>query len=393
MWDGTLLAESKDRLSSPSSVLQPALAHLVRWADHWRNESDHNQTFSVMSKPHAGPSGDFHDFYSLGTYWWPDPHTKSGLPYIDRDGLVNPETFNYDSVPFSQMIFAVSNLSLAFYFTEEPAYCEAAVHFIHTWFLNLHTKMNAKSGLQYAQLIRGLDEGRGIGIIDAKDLAFVPDSALLLEAGAGCAAWTPSKQAALKTWLHDYVGWLSSSSHARDEFSQLNNHGTWFDIQALSLSIHVGNTTWAEYLAKDSQRRVVEQILPNGTMPRELARTRSMHYTWWNMMAFFELAQAAGHVGVDLFGFTGPQGQSLRGALDWVAPYTLNNTALQWPYAELSPFDHGKFFQIFRVASLKFKNSSYESMIPYLPGDVDYPANTIDLVWPKMHHEHTLRSV
>ena len=38
-------------------------------------------------------------------------------------GLVNPETFLYDSVPISQMIFAVSNLSLAHYFTGDPRYC------------------------------------------------------------------------------------------------------------------------------------------------------------------------------------------------------------------------------------------------------------------------------
>ena len=120
------------------------------------------------TNPHFHPKGDKHDFYSLGTYWWPNPNTSSGLPYVRKDGLVNPETEKYDSTPISQMIFAVKNLSLAYYFTGRPKYCDGAVDFIDAWFLDKATRMNPKNGLQYAQLIRGLDEGRGIGIIDAK---------------------------------------------------------------------------------------------------------------------------------------------------------------------------------------------------------------------------------
>ena len=119
MWDGGYLVNSKARLVSPSSPLRPSLNALVGWADHWADEADHNRTFSVVTKPKAGPSGDPHDFFSLGTYWWPDPSKPNGLPYMRKDGLVNPETFLYDSVPLSQMIFAVSNLSLAHYFTND----------------------------------------------------------------------------------------------------------------------------------------------------------------------------------------------------------------------------------------------------------------------------------
>lgn len=161
------------------------------------------------------------------------------------------------------MIFAVSNLSLAYYFTGQENYCSAAVNFIDTWFLNADTKMNANSGLEYAQLLRGLDKGRGIGIIDAKDLAFVPDSALLLD---GCGSWDQGKKGRLKSWLAEYVTWLSTSAHAADEFSQLNNHGTWFDVQALSLSLHVGNTSWSKFLAKDALSRIEVHYWPSSTL-------------------------------------------------------------------------------------------------------------------------------
>eukprot|EP00948_MAST-09A_sp_MAST-9A-sp1_P001373 g1373.t1 len=297
MWDGKFLQRTKQLLhrSSTNSTLQSSLKTLIKFADYWKNESDHNNTFTVMTKPFPGPSGDKHDFYSLGTYWWPNPNTTNGLPYIRKDGLVNPETFLYDSVPLSQMIMAVKNLSLAYYFTDNVGYCEGAVSFIDTWFLSEGTRMNPTQGLQYAQLIKGVDEGRGIGIIDAKDLAFVFDSALLL---TGCYAWeqrrtediNKSRKEELWKWLQTYCTWLGSSKHASDEFDQLNNHGTWFDVQALSLSLHIGNRSWAKILANNSMVRVGQQVAENGTLPLELSRTRAMHYTWWDLQAFFELS-------------------------------------------------------------------------------------------------------
>ena len=44
--------------------------------------------WSVMDKQHVPPSGDKHDYMSLGPYWWPDPDKPDGLPYIRRDGEV-----------------------------------------------------------------------------------------------------------------------------------------------------------------------------------------------------------------------------------------------------------------------------------------------------------------
>jgi hypothetical protein len=33
-----------------------------------------------------------HDYFSAGDYWWPDPDHRGG-PYIQRDGLTNPDNF------------------------------------------------------------------------------------------------------------------------------------------------------------------------------------------------------------------------------------------------------------------------------------------------------------
>ena len=47
--------------------------------------------YSVTSKTRTPPSGDKHDYISMGPYWWPDPSRPGGEPYVRRDGEVNPE--------------------------------------------------------------------------------------------------------------------------------------------------------------------------------------------------------------------------------------------------------------------------------------------------------------
>ncbi len=65
----------------------PTIKYLKRQADKLLDM----EPFSVMDKEQIPPSGDKHDYMSMGKYWWPNPDTKDGLPYIRKDGEVNPE--------------------------------------------------------------------------------------------------------------------------------------------------------------------------------------------------------------------------------------------------------------------------------------------------------------
>src|ERR1051325_3257264 len=66
---------------------QAAIETLVRSADR---AVANNTVYSVTLKPQLPPSGDEHDYMSLGRYFWPDPTKPDGLPYIRKDGFVNP---------------------------------------------------------------------------------------------------------------------------------------------------------------------------------------------------------------------------------------------------------------------------------------------------------------
>src|SRR5207302_773663 len=78
-------------------------------------------------KRRVPPSGDKHDYVSMGPYWWPNPAKRGGLPYVRRDGERNPEMRDdYDAPRLAATTGAVTTLGLAYYFTDDEKYARRA---------------------------------------------------------------------------------------------------------------------------------------------------------------------------------------------------------------------------------------------------------------------------
>jgi hypothetical protein len=123
-------------------------------------------------------SGSNHDFYSEGDYWWPDEKNPDG-PYIRKDGFTNPENFTAHRdalIRFSQISGALAS---AYVLTNEEKYAHQFVLHLKAWFVNQDTKMNPN--LLYAQAIKGVATGRGIGIIDTVHLVEVTKAIAAIE--------------------------------------------------------------------------------------------------------------------------------------------------------------------------------------------------------------------
>ena len=90
---------------------------------------------SVMDKTQTPPSGNKHDYMSMGPYWWPDTSKPNGIPYIRRDGERNPE---YESITdaryYSKTVEAVEILALAFALTKESTYAKKVGDFVRICF-------------------------------------------------------------------------------------------------------------------------------------------------------------------------------------------------------------------------------------------------------------------
>jgi hypothetical protein len=66
---------------------------------------------TVTSAHSPRSAGGLHDFFSEGDYWWPDPQNPAG-PYVQRDGLTNPDNFvahRQAMIRFSRIIGALAS--------------------------------------------------------------------------------------------------------------------------------------------------------------------------------------------------------------------------------------------------------------------------------------------
>jgi hypothetical protein len=153
-------------------------------------------TRSVVYKTLTPPSGSKNDYMSMGPYWWPNPNTPNGLPYIQRDGQRNPESHGsaLDADNMQGMAADSLDLALMYRFTQEARYADKAAAVIRAWFLTPATRMNPH--LRYAQSIPGIVDGRGIGIIDTRELWKVIDAAALIYP-----ALSASEMDALRDWF------------------------------------------------------------------------------------------------------------------------------------------------------------------------------------------------
>ena len=369
--DPRSLGATKRRLAAGDPALAPAFAAL-------RAEAEAALTvgpFSVLDKEAMPPSGDKHDYLSLGTYWWPDPTQPDGLPYIRRDGEVNPEGYALDNAALRELCTAVETLALAYHFSDHEPYAAHAARLLRAWFLDEATRMNPH--LEYAQAIPGVCAGRGIGIIDTAKLVPLIDAVGLL---GGAAAWTATDGAGLIAWFRRYLRWLIESEHGRAEAAERNNHGTWFDVQTALFALFVSEEEVARAILRDSvPRRIASQIEPDGRQPHELARTRSLSYSTMNLRGFCDLATLGERVGVELWAFHTADGRGLQQALTWLRATALDTTP--WPYPQITPPDYAGLLALLRRAARHYDDPAFAEAIGRLPG-VDTAADRSALLYP-----------
>lgn len=342
--DGAFLAEAK---AHPDGAILDAV----------RSEADKAMSqgpYSVMDKKEMPPSGDKHDYMSLAPYWWPNPSTRDGLPYIRHDGKVNPDRYKVpDDANFNHMQNAVHALALGYYFTGKEEYAARAVLLLRTWFLDPATRMNPN--LNYAQAVLGVNNGRGTGLIDVRTMPRILDSITLLR---GSASLTPSDYDGLRAWFVQYLDWLKNSKNGHDESDAKNNHGSWYDQQISGIALFLGDKALARKIAETAEtRRIAFQIQPDGSEPLELARTKSFSYSVFNLDALEDLAQEDRLAGVNLWNYKAKDGGSIRAALDYLLPYAEGEK--KWTHEALNGVDPNSLTQPLLLAALHYHDAAY----------------------------------
>ncbi|MFZ4832097.1 alginate lyase family protein [Rouxiella sp. Mn2063] len=310
-----------------ASQTQSAYQHLLKAADGALTKPNP----SVTDKGLTPPSGSKHDYLSLSPYWWPDSKKADGLPWVRRDGKVNPASKNAqsDGVRLAQFTSDVQNLTLAWYFSGKQTYADKAIGMLRTWFINPETRMNPN--LNFSQGIPGIAPGRSYGVLDGRYFATrIVDSLILLR---GNAAWQAQDEQSMQQWMQQYMTWLQSNKLALEERNAENNHGSWYSTQVAGIAWYLKQPQVIKEMSQLLEHKLNKQFAADGAQPQELARTRSFHYSYFNLQAVTLMAVLAQKEGVDVWHYQTPQGGSLIKSLDFMAPYTDDNRP--WPYPSL----------------------------------------------------------
>ncbi|MFD5519229.1 alginate lyase family protein [Streptomyces sp. NPDC127066] len=330
--DGDRLRRTRARVEKGDRRLALALRRLTARADNWLDQGP----WTVVDKPKPAPGGDVHDYLSQAPYWWPSrPATADnpwGCPYIQRDGQRNPEVdTGTDRQDVEKVFDSTYDLALAWYYTGEKRYAVKASQVLRTWFLDPATRMNPN--LDHGQFIPCKYDGRAIGVIDfSQSYTSVLDAIALLDTGAP--GWSRRDRAAMLAWNTGYRDWLTDSAFGKEEGAARNNHGTFYDMQLAALAYATGDKDLARRTVLAARGlRVDPQIAADGSQPQELARTRSWHYSTFDLVAYTRLAAVARKVGVDLWAYRGPDGQSLFKAVGYLLPAATG--AEPWSHPEL----------------------------------------------------------
>ena len=314
-------------------------------------------SFSVMKKTQIPPSGDKHDYISIGPYWWPDPNKPDGLPWIRKDGEINPltreESTDYETK--NQMFHNTNILAMAYFFSDKKQYAKKALELLKVWFLNEETKMNPN--LNFAQGIPGKNTGRGIGIIEFAGISNIITSIEILEFNNQMDTQT-SKE--LRLWFTEYLNWLQTSDNGIFEKNTKNNHGTYYDIQIVSILLFLNRDVEAkDVLESVKKKRIAPQIKPTGEQPHELARTKSLSYSTMYLSGFTKLAFLGGKVNVDLWNYEAENGASIIKAFEFLKPYAEGKK--EWNYQQISSLTKAekKLKELFLKAGSQFNIEAY----------------------------------
>lgn len=286
------------------------------------------RTYTITDKIELPPSGDVHDFYSLAMYWWPNPETENGLPYIPKDGHPYPGRNKIkDQKKLENLSKDIYTLGLAYFYTKNNDYAKWSKNLVYIFFIDDKTKMNPN--LEYAQIIRG-KPGIGGATISGMPLVLLTEGIQLIRPSS---IWTSQDQRMISAWFANYTSWMLHSAKGKKQRNARNNIGVYYTVQAVTYALFSGQKGLAKkILEEDYPKRISEQISSSGAMPHELKRKNSWSYVSYTLRAWKYLVALANNLNIDLWEYETTDGKSIKKAFQWLVPYALEQK--QWEYGK-----------------------------------------------------------
>lgn len=312
---------SADLFLQVADVLRTQIMQEADWALQ-------QQPITVTAEISARSAGSKHDFFSEGDYWWPNPASPDS-PYIQRDGMTNPDNFVAHRLAMIRFSKIVGALASAYVLTHDVKYYQAALKHCNAWFVDTATRMNPN--LLYAQAIKGRFTGRGIGIIDTIQLMEVVQGLMAMVGNGNDHDKDQAMQ--IRTWFAAYLNWLTTHKYGHDEMNAANNHGTCWVMQVAVFAKFIGDAKMMDFC----RERYKTVLLPNqmavdGSFPQELRRTKPFGYSIFNLDAMSTICQTLSTKQDNLWTYQTADGKSIRKGIEFLYPYVADKS--KWPYVK-----------------------------------------------------------
>ena len=272
-------------------------------------------------------AGNSHDFYSEGDYWWPDTQNPKG-PYIRKDGMTNPDNFTAHREALIRLSQISGALASAYILTKDRNYADELVIHLRAWFIDEKTKMNPN--LLFAQAVKGVATGRGIGIIDTIHLIEVTKAIQAIETSS---ALSKADLTTIQSWFTSYLHWLTTHEYGIAERDNGNNHSVCWTMQVAAFADFINDKATMDFCRAFYKNILLpNQMAANGSFPLELQRTKPYGYSIFNLDAMANLCQILSTKEENMFAFTTPDGKNMALGLQFLSPYIQDKT--QWPYQQ-----------------------------------------------------------
>jgi hypothetical protein len=298
-------------------VLRKHIMNKVEWAMQ-------QQPVTVTAQSSPRSAGGKHDFYSEGDYWWPNP-VSADSPYIQKDGMTNPDNFVAHRHAMIRLSEVVGTLASAYKLTGKKEYVEHAVKHCKAWFSDTATMMHPH--LLYAQAIKGRFTGRGIGVIDAIQLMEVVQGLTAMQQSP---AMDKVVLKDVKQWFDQFLQWLTTHKYGKDEMNAANNHGTCWVMQVAAFAKFTGNDTLMRFCV-DRYKNVLlpNQMAADGSFPQELRRTKPYGYSIFNLDAMTTICQLLSSEKDNLWNYESADGRSIKKGIAYLYPFIADKS--KWP--------------------------------------------------------------
>lgn len=279
---------------------------------------------TVISKK-SSPFSDLHEYVSLATYYWPNPDTKDGYPYLQKDGYANPDGVNYDKDKLRRLAYLTYHMAILTYLTEDFKYVHLLEKHVHHFFINPKTRMNPN--MNGGQYIPGKNTGRKEGIIDYTANFTYALNMIMNLAAVNLISKTLVEE--LKQWHEKLLEWLVTSEIGVAEAKAVNNHGTFYDLGCCVIARFTNNQAIIDHF-KDRFEvfRLDHQIMKDGSLPLELKRTKSLSYSLMGLKGLLELSEIF-EIGK----------KKIETSIDWLLKTAFSKT--KWPYEQVTEYDPG----------------------------------------------------